>query len=132
MGPNDVELVRVFPRQTGALIANVTLPFNIAFEAAIDCASGAAIHASGAQYEIKIDVVDFSAMTSIVASATVASGFLGDAGWRAQAQQFVFPIAAPGAVNEGHIWKIFASLKVGVANPYASFAESDLFLITSP
>lgn len=67
-------------------------------------------------------------MASIIGSAIVAAGFLGDAGWPAQAQQFVFPIAAQGAVNEGHIWKVFAFLKVGVANPYASLAESGLVL----
>jgi len=71
-------------------------------------------------------------MRSIIRSAIVAAGSLGDAGWPKQAQQFVSLIPAPGALNEGHICKIFASLKVGVANPYASLAESPLFLITSP
>lgn len=132
MGPNNAELVRVFTRQTGGVIADMTFPSNIAFEAIIDCEAGAAIHDTGARYEIKINVVDFSAMRSVAKSAIVATGSLGDIGWPNQAQQFVFPILAPGALNEGHICKIFASLKVGVANPYASLAESPLFLITSP
>jgi len=132
MGPNNAELVRVFTRQTRAVIADMTFPSNLPFEAIIDCEAGAAIHDAGAKYEIKINVIDFSAMRSIVKSAIVAAGSLGDAGWPGQAQQFVFPISAPGALNEGHICKIFASLKVGVANPYASLAESPLFLITSP
>ena len=86
----------------------------------------------GAKYEIKIDVIDFSAMTSVVRSAVVAIGFLGDAGWPTEAQQFVFRIAAHEAVNESHVWKIFAYLKVGITSPYVSLAESDLILITSP
>lgn len=132
MGPNSAELVRVFTRQTGAVIADITFPSDRAFEAIIDCEAGAAIHDTGARYEIKINVIDFSAMRSIIRSAVVAAGSLGDAGWPKQAHQFVFPIPAPGALNEGHICKVFASLKVGVANPYASLAESPLFLITSP
>lgn len=132
MGPNNAELVRVFTRQTGAVIADITFPSNQSFEAIIDCEAGAAIHDTGARYEIKINVIDFSAMRSIVRSSIVAAGSLGDPGWPSQAQQFVFPISAPGASNEGHICKIFVSLKVGVANPYASLAESPLFLITSP
>jgi hypothetical protein len=132
MGPNNAELVRVFTRQTGAVIADITFPSNLAIEAIIDCEAGSAIHDTGARYEIKINVIDFSAMRSIVRSAIVAAGSLGDAGWPKQAQQFMFPLPAPGALNEGHICKIFASLKVGIANPYASLAESPLFLITSP
>src|SRR5689334_7550234 len=110
MGPNDAQLVRVFTRKTGAVIANMAFPYHLAFEAAIDCEAGTAIHATGAWYEIKIDIVDFSAMASIVRFAMVAAGSFGNANWPTQAQQFVFPIAAPGVLNESHVWKIFASL----------------------
>src|SRR5436305_10988214 len=103
MGPNNAELVRVFTRQTDALIADITFPSHLAFEAVIDCEAGGAIHYAGARYEIKIIMIDFSAMRSIVKSAIVAAGSLGDADWPKQAQQFVFPIPAPGASNEGHI-----------------------------
>ena len=61
MGPNDAQLVRVFTRQTGAVIADITFPSNLAFEAIIDCEAGIAIHDTGAKYEIKINVIDFSA-----------------------------------------------------------------------
>ena len=33
MGPNNAELVRVFTRQTDALIADITFPSHLAFEA---------------------------------------------------------------------------------------------------
>jgi hypothetical protein len=132
MGPNDARLVRVFPRKAGAVIANMVFPSNVAFEAVVECEAGTAIHDMGARYEIKIDVIDFSAMVTIVSSVIVAAGLMGDEGWPTLAQQFVFPLQEPGAANEGHVWKVFASLKVGVINPYASLAESDLLLITSP
>jgi len=131
VGPSTVELVRVFARETNAVIAEVTFPYDISFEAVIECRAGYAIHALGARYEIKIDIIDFSAMAPIVSSAIVAAGFMEDTGWSGYAQQFVFSIPEPGASNEGHIWKIFASLKVGVISPYVSLAESDLLLITS-
>jgi hypothetical protein len=132
MGPNNAELVRVFTRKTDAVIANSAFPYHLAFEAVIDCEAGTAIHAIGAQYKIKIDIVDFSAMVSIVRFAMVAAGFLGDENWPTPAQQFIFPILAPGVLSEGHVWKIFVSLKIGVMNPHTSLAESQLFLITSP
>ena len=132
MAPNDARLVRVFPRKTDAVIADVAFPSNAPFEAAVECEAGAAIHGIGASYEIKIDVIDFSAMTSVIGSAIVVAGSLGDSDWPSQVQQFVFLVAPPVAINEGHIWKAFASLKIGVTNPHTSLAESELFLITSP
>ena len=132
MSSNDARLVRVFPRKMGAKIADVAFLSDCVFEIVVECEAGTAIYAIGAKYEIRIDVIDFSAMTSVVTSAIVATGHLGDAGWPTQAQKIVFPIAAPGAVNEGHIWKAIASLKIGITNPHTSLAESELFPITSP
>lgn len=132
MGPNDARLVRVFPRKTGAVIADLAIPSNAAFEAVVECEAGTTIHATGAKYEITIDVIDFSTMASVIRSGMVAAGHLGDAGWPSKAQQIVFPIAAPGTFKEGHIWKIFVSLKIGMTNPHTSLAESEPFLITSP
>ena len=132
MGPHNVHLVRVFPRKTNTAIADVSFPSNAPFEAVVECEAGKAIHGTGATYEITIDVIDFSAMASVIRSGIVASGHLRDPNWPTQAMQFVFPIAAPGIYKEGHIWKIFASLKIGVANPHTSLAESEPFLITSP
>jgi len=129
VGSHNAELVRVFARETGAVVADVTFPSNAPFEAVIECKVGKAIHNLGATYEIKIDVLDFSTMASIVSSAIVANGFMGDAGWPNHAHQFVYQIAAPGTFKEGHILKMFSSLKVGVTNPYVSFAESELLLI---
>jgi hypothetical protein len=131
MSPDDARLVRVFPRKMGAMIADVAFPSDCVFEIVVECEAGRALYAIGAKYEIRIDVIDFSAMTSVVTSAIVATGHLGGAGWPTQAQQIVFPVAAPGAVNEGHVWKAIASLKIGITNPHTSVAESELFPITS-
>ena len=132
MGPNDARLTRVFPRKTGCVIADMAFPSNVPFEAVIECEAGTAIHSTGASYEITIDIIDFSAMVSVIGSAIVVAGSLGDTDWPTQAQQFMFLIAAPGTSKEGHIWKIFTSLKIGVTNPHTSLTESEPFLITSP
>jgi hypothetical protein len=132
MGPNDAELVRVFTREVGGVIADVTFPFGIPFHAVIECEAGEAVHAAGASYEIKIDVLDFSAMASVITSAIAAGGSLGDQAWPNQAHQFVFTVPAAAPENEGHIWKILASLKVGRVNPDVSLAESPFLVITSP
>jgi len=132
VGPNDAELLRVFTRASGAVVGHVTFPYDRAFDAVIECEAGTALHASGAQYAVRIDVIDLSAMHSVVQSAAVAAGFLGDARWPKPAHQFVFGITAPGHACDGHIWRVFASLKVGVRSPDASFADSAIFMITSP
>jgi hypothetical protein len=132
MGPNDARLVRIFPRKTGAVIAAMSFPSNVPFEVIVECEAGTAIHGTGASYEITIDVIDFSAMASVIRSEIVAAGSLGDSDWPNQAQQFVYQIAAPGTFKEGNIWKIFASLKIGVTIPHTSLAEGKPFLITSP
>jgi hypothetical protein len=131
MGPNDVQLARVFPRKMGATIADVAFPSDRVLEIVVECKAEGAIYDLGAKYEMRIDVIDFSAMTSIVTAVIVATGHFGDEGWPTQAQQIVFPIAAPGTVNEGHIWKAIASLTIGITNPDTSIAESEQFLITS-
>jgi hypothetical protein len=132
MRSNDSQLVRVYPRKMGATIADVTFPSDCALEIVVEGMAEAAIFAIGAKYEMRIDVIDFSAMTSVITAVLVATGHLGDAGWPKQAQQIVFPIAAPGIVNEGHVWKAIASLKIGITNPDISLVESEQFLITSP
>jgi hypothetical protein len=103
LGPNDARLVRIFPRKIGAFIADMAFPSNAAFEAVVECEAGTALHGIGAKYEITIDVIDFSAMTSVIRSGTVAAGSLGDDVWPSQARQIVFPLAAPGTFKEGHI-----------------------------
>jgi hypothetical protein len=132
MHSNDAQLVRVYPRRMGDTIADVAFPSDCALEIVVECKAETAVYAIGAKYEIRIDVIDFSAMTSVIAPVIVATGHLGDAGWPTQAQQIVFPIAAPGTASKGHVWKSIASLKIGITNPHTSLAESELFLITSP
>jgi hypothetical protein len=116
----------------GAIIAATTFPYDRDFVAVIECVAGQALHGTGARYAVQINVVDFSTMTSIIGPSIVAEGYLSDDNWPEQAQQFVFPMPEPGVANEGHICKIFASLKVGVSDPYVSLAESPLFLIAAP
>lgn len=132
MGPNGARLVRVYARKMGAMIADIAFSSDCAFEIAVECEAGTAIHALGAKYEIKVDVIDFSAMAVVVRSAVVAAGNLGDADWLAYAKQFKLSIAAPGEVNAGHIWKALASLKIGLTDPHVVLAESELFIITAP
>jgi hypothetical protein len=132
MRSDDAQVVRAYPRKIGATIGDVAFPSDCALEIVVEGKAEAAIYALGAKYEVRIAVIDFSAMTSIVTAVTVATGHLGDAGWPRQAQHIVFPVATPGTANEGHVWKALASLQIGITNPQTSVVESELFLITAP
>ena len=72
MSPNDVELVRVYPKETGGKISDTTLPISSGFEVIVEAEAGSAIHSSGAQFLTNILVRDLSANGKIPATSTQA------------------------------------------------------------
>jgi hypothetical protein len=140
MGPNDVELVRVFTRRTGSAIADITFPFNVGFQVVLDAEAGNAIFAGGAQFEVGVVVRDLTDGT-VIATTPVpptppppSPAHLNAPEWPALANRFVYNVAAGalGAAKENHICEVLAFLRVNVTDPDVSFARSPLFIITRP
>lgn len=135
MGPNDAELVRVFTREVGAAIADVTFPVVDDFEVVVEVEAGSAIFGGGTQYETGIVLRDKTAGSVI---PTTPAGFGPEgmdgagANWLNQANQFVYTVAATDlAGRENHICEVLAFLKVRVTDPDVSFATSPYFIITT-
>ncbi|AVH54643.1 hypothetical protein C4B68_01035 [Streptomyces dengpaensis] len=131
VGPNDVEIVRVFARKTTSPNADPTLNPKEAAEIAVEVEAGDAIFRIGAPYEVEITVKDLVDGTNIqTATANVVSGLLSQAPWDKQQAAFVFGIAAAELEkHKGHQCEVYASVYMGLTDPDASFATSPRFLI---
>lgn len=132
MGPNDAELSRVFTREVGGTIADISLSLTNDFEIVVEAEAGSAIHGGGTAYLVDVVVRDITANNDIPTAPADYKGNMGDANWPNQARQFVFKVSSADlAGKENNICKVTAYLKAGVADPDVSFAESYPFIITA-
>jgi hypothetical protein len=136
---NDVDMVRVFARESGGPVAKLALPSGTAYEVVLEAEAGDAIHGTGGPYEAGIVVRNLS--NSSIVNTQTQSGNFGDAQWPAPppasnlATQFVFTIPAPPAGLEGDIMEVVAYLSVGGIGPQTpdvSFSTSAPYLIHQP
>lgn len=130
MHPNDVQLIRVYPREKGGRVLEETLPSDSEFEIVIEAKAGEAMFGTGGKYLIQIivrDLTDFS----VVFKGSL-SGHLAREPWDKPALLYTFPIPVQGAAKEFHILEVLASLCVGVRNPNVSIAKSSMFIICRP
>lgn len=136
MGPNDVELARVYTREAGGTISDRTFPVNQDFEIAVDVEAGNAIFGGGTQFSVGVVLRDETANDDIPATLDPAIAFpgtMGTADWPTQAHQFTFKVAAADlAGRENHCAKVIAFLQARLGDPDVSFAETELFILTTP
>ena len=131
MGPNNAELVRVFTRETNAAIADTTLPVSADFDVVVEAKAGSAIHGTGAAFCTNIVVRDITANDDIPPSPAVGfGGAMHTHAWPNVDHQFVYTVPTANLVGrENHLCQVLAFLRVGITNPYVSFAVSPLFLL---
>lgn len=129
MGPNDVELVRVFTRRVGAQVCEATLSSWDDFEVVLVVEAGSAIFEQGGRYQTDIVVRDLSRNDNIPYEPGPITGALGDPPWIKQGRQLVYTVR--GADLEGRagdLGVVYAYLLAGEGDPEAEFASSP-FLI---
>ena len=135
MGPNDVELVRVFTRQPAGPTADVTFPVGTAIEIVLEVEAGTTLMTGpAALYQAGVTLRDLTDGTNIPVTAPAnAAGTIGAGGtWGgAASRSFVFSVAAQPATKQDHCLEALAFLRVGAAAavPDVSFATSPLFII---
>lgn len=132
MHSNDVELVRVYTREPGGIISDVTIPHNPAgtiVDVAIECEAGSSISGLNPPYKLLVYVRDLMEHQEIdwTNEASPLSGTLGDANWPNLAVTHVIQ-AKSTKFNKGHVYNVLAVLTVGTE--IASFAESPMFLVS--
>ncbi|MFJ9123471.1 hypothetical protein ACIRJS_05265 [Streptomyces sp. NPDC102340] len=131
MGPNDVELVRVFTRRLKGTIADVTLEATSEFEVILEAECGTALFGIAGKYQAEIVVRDISANNNIpFKTAGPTKGSFGDAAWPQEDQRFVYTVE-PAALNGrgGHLCQVYAYLLVGNRDYDACTTVSPMFLI---
>jgi len=132
---NDAELVRVYPRNAGGVVAEETIPTNTAFEIVAESEAGSALFNGGGPYNLILTVEDLA--TSAVVHNANKAGFLHEAAaaagappnWSAQTFQFPFQVPAQAVVD--HPYEARVVMTVGAANKIAVHKASEVFVIVA-
>ena len=141
MGPNDVELVRVFTKGSAADIADLTFLAGDDFDVVVDAEAGQAIHNAGAQFRIFLVVRDVIANDNIVPLAPKAGtssppletpASMSSDVWPRRPRKFEFTVTGgTTAGRANHVCRAIAFLTIGVAGERdASFGISPYFMLT--
>lgn len=132
MQPNDVELIRIWPRQGGATedyTLDISQPFDLVLEAQV----GDALFGNGGNWRFHVIVRDFSDAGdgSDVIYTQNLNGNFNDTNWDDLKETFVLSVpAAAIAGRDFHILEAMAVLEVGgngASAPDVSFSRSRLF-----
>jgi hypothetical protein len=134
MGPNDVDLARVFVRELRekSVVGEESIDIKSGLQIVVEAEAGTAIHGQGTQFLTNIVVRDLTANNNIPAQP--AAGFSGQMDkpeWQPLDKQFVFTVA-PGVLagRQNHLCEVLAFLKAGIKNPDVEFATSYTFILT--
>jgi hypothetical protein len=131
MGPNEADIIRVWTRETGGVVADNTLDPNVDAEVVVEVGAGSAAFASGGAWQIGITVKDLDGGV-ITFTPGVMNGHWPSAPWTAQQAILSYTIPkASLALHKGHLGRVYAYLLTGTgaANYDATFLESELFLV---
>ena len=132
MSPHAIEVVRVYPREVGTDVQDVTLLVGNDFEVAVEAEAGTAVFGNGGEYEIGLIVRNLSDDAKVIYSDQVRS-FFGGTEWPKLKNTFQFMVPA-AAINglEGNILETVVYLRtggIGTASPNVSFCRSPLFIV---
>lgn len=152
MNPNGVEIVRVYTRETGGAIADVTPHVSSttggSFDVVVEVEAGSVKSVDGSPYRIIIEAFDLTTgekplkevvppnLGAFSKQSLPGTSFFN---WVGGAHTEIFPInlnAAEAAALQGHILRYVASLVTpppgGALIPQiVSFVESPLFMVVS-
>jgi hypothetical protein len=136
MGPNDVDLSRVFVRELrepNSVVGEDSIDIKSGLQIVVEAEAGTAIHGQGTAFLTNIVVRDLTANNNIPAQP--AAGFNGQmatAAWQPFDKQFVFNVA-PGVLagRQDHLCEVLAFLRAGIVNPDVEFATSYTFILTA-
>lgn len=135
MGTNDVELVRVWTKETSKKISDVTAQSLESFDVVLEAETREPwIFESGRKYEFGFVIRDLSAPTNIVIYQETIEGHFRDTNWCAEHTEIVRTVPAtvwtPDLKN--HIMQVEAYLLtggVGPVPPDVRFATSPKFIV---
>lgn len=133
MGPNEIDLVRVYTAPTGQTVADVTplSPGGTSFDVVVEAEAGSA-RVDGVPYTLSIFAYDLSSGTSPAGFGNFSQttqGIVFGSDWPRFQRSFPVNITNINAVN-GNVMAYVAVLQVGLGvNRVTKFAISPLFII---
>ena len=136
MGPNDVDLARVFVRELrepNSVVGEESIDIQSGLQIVVEAEAGSAIHGQGTQFLTNIVVRDLTANNNIPAQPQAGfSGQMATAAWLPLDHQFLFSVA-PGVLvgRQDHLCEVLAFLKAGIVHPDVEFATSYTFILTA-
>src|SRR5882672_5804492 len=133
MGPNDVQIIRVYTREKGAVIADFTIDSGKDAEVVVEAEAGLAALGNGSPWQLGIVIKDL-VNGSVIAftSPPPVNGTLGVAPWATQDTTIAYTVPSANLTgSKGDLCQVYAYLLVGngLTPYYASFAESPVFLV---
>jgi hypothetical protein len=135
MGPNDVEIIRVFTKEASGTVADTTLDSSADAQVVVEVEAGSAAFGTGGNWKVGIvvkDLVDGTVIPFTLTPTTAVSGQLSTPPWDTQAERFRYTIPnANLAQHKGNLCQVYAYLLFGTnaQNFDASFVESPVFLV---
>ncbi|GAA1673075.1 hypothetical protein GCM10009733_082770 [Nonomuraea maheshkhaliensis] len=133
MGPNEIDIVRVYPTESKSDVADET-PLTVggtSFDVVVEAECGSA-RADGAPFEVAIMAFDYSAGTNPSSYGNFSqsdSGTLDVPDWPKYRKRFTIDITNIGAVD-GHVMQYTAILRAAAGpNRVAKFASSPMFIV---
>jgi hypothetical protein len=141
VGPNDVELVRVFSKEKSADIADITFAIDDDFDLVVEAEAGEAIHSAGAQFRLFLVLRDVTLNDNVLPVNPKAGtntppletpANMTSSAWPSQPRKFEYTVrAAAVAGRANHVCQAIAFLTVGAAGKRdASFGKSPYFMLT--
>lgn len=132
MSPHAIKVVRVYPREVGTDVQNVTLLARKDFEVVIETEVGTAVFGSGGEYEIGLIARNLSDDAKVIYSDHMRS-FFGGTEWHKLKNTFQFTVPAAAIHGlEDNILETVVYLRtggLGTASPNVSFCRSPLFIV---
>jgi len=137
MGPNDVEIIRVYTRKKGGLTADREFHHLEEFQIVIEAEAGSAIYDLGGPYWLGFTVRNLTDSTVKPAIHQVEEDGEFQSPWTPQAYQKVFgPYTLtdlvpwpPDTIKGTHCFEVLAYVRAGKKRPDVSTAASPIFVI---
>ena len=126
----ECELVRVYARNRGGLVAEEAIKDNVPYDVVMEAESGQGLFNQGGQYKLIMVLRDLT--TSSTITQQVVQGTFGDANWPTPVVQHAFAEAPAGNGADDHVLQALGVLSAGRNDPIVDTEQSDAFIVTQP
>ena len=126
MGPNDVQIRRIYVKEVAGTISDDTIRVATPWQIVIEVEAGSTIHGGGTAYIVQPVIRNLTTGTTTVVPPI--AGNMADASWPNQGQVLLFNPAPIPPAEANHMFEVIGFVRANVVNPDVSFARSEPFI----